>query len=37
MTVDEEYGQPVIAPNGDVYNGKCTPDKYSILKMDLGG
>jgi hypothetical protein len=27
-----EYGQPVIAPNGDVYTWKRTPDKYSILK-----
>ena len=28
----EQYGQPVIAPNGDVYTWKRTPDKYSILK-----
>lgn len=28
----EEYGQPVIAPNGDVYTWKRTPDTYSILK-----
>ncbi len=27
-----EYGEPVIAPNGDVYTWKRTPDKYSILK-----
>jgi hypothetical protein len=27
-----EYGQPVIAPNGDVYTWKRTPDTYSILK-----
>ena len=27
-----QYGQPVIAPNGDVYTWKRTPDKYSILK-----
>ena len=31
-TVIAEYGQPVIAPNGDVYTWKRTPDKYSILK-----
>ncbi len=30
--VKEEYGEPVIAPNGDVYAWKRTPDKYSILK-----
>jgi hypothetical protein len=28
----EEYGQPVIAPNGDVYTWKRTPTTYSILK-----
>ena len=28
----EEYGPPVISPNGDVYTWKRTPDKYSILK-----
>lgn len=27
-----EYGQPVVAPNGDVYTWKRTPDTYSILK-----
>lgn len=27
-----EYGNPVIAPNGDVYTWKRTPKKYSILK-----
>lgn len=32
VTVLEEYGSPVIAPNGDVYAWKRTPDKYSILK-----
>jgi hypothetical protein len=32
VTVDEEYGKPVIAPNGDVYTWKRTPDNYSILK-----
>ncbi len=31
-TVIAEYGRPVIAPNGDVYTWKRTPDKYSILK-----
>ncbi len=30
--VIEEYGQPVIAPNGDVYTWKRMPDTYSILK-----
>lgn len=32
VTVLEEYGAPVIAPNGDVYTWKRTPDKYSIVK-----
>jgi len=32
VTVLEGYGSPVIAPNGDVYTWKRTPDKYSILK-----
>jgi len=32
VTILEEYGMPVIAPNGDVYTWKRTPDKYSILK-----
>lgn len=27
-----EYGSPVVAPNGDVYTWKRTPDTYSILK-----
>jgi hypothetical protein len=27
-----EYGQPIVAPNGDVYTWKRTPDKYSIIK-----
>ena len=30
--VDEGYGQPVIATNGDVYTWKRTPDTYSIIK-----
>jgi len=29
--LDYEYGKPVIAPNGDVYTWKRTPDTYSIL------
>lgn len=28
----KEYGAPVIAPNGDVYTWRRTPDKFSILK-----
>lgn len=32
VTVVEEYGQPVIAPSGDVYTWKRTPTTYSILK-----
>ncbi len=27
-----EYGEPVIAPNGDVYTWKRTPTAYSIIK-----
>ncbi|MGA1826271.1 MAG: hypothetical protein ACMUIP_16565 [bacterium] len=30
--VQIEYGQPVVALNGDVYTWKRTTDKYSILK-----
>jgi hypothetical protein len=30
--LDYEYGKPVIAPNGDIYTWKRTPDAYSILK-----
>lgn len=26
------HGQPIVAPNGDVYTWKRTPDKYSIVK-----
>ena len=33
----EEYGQPVIAPNGDVYTWKRTPDNLLYSQMDLGG
>lgn len=32
ITVIEEYGTPEVAPNGDVYTAKRTPDKYSIIK-----
>jgi hypothetical protein len=32
VNVNEEYGQPVIAPNGDVYTWKRTPTNYTILK-----
>jgi hypothetical protein len=32
LTVVAEYGQPVIAPNGDIYVSKISPDNYSILK-----
>jgi hypothetical protein len=28
----EGYGSPVVAPNGDVYTWKRTPDKYYIIK-----
>jgi hypothetical protein len=27
-----EYGDPIVAPNGDIYTWKRTPDKYSIIK-----
>jgi len=30
--VIEEYGDPLVAPNGDVYTWKRTPATYSILK-----
>lgn len=30
--VIEEYGQPVVAPTGDIYTWKRTPEKYSIIK-----
>lgn len=30
--VIEEFGEPVVAPNGDVYTWKRTPTTYSILK-----
>ncbi len=32
VTVDEEYGEPVITPTGDVYTWKRTPARYTILK-----
>ncbi len=30
--VVSEFGQPIIAPNGDIYTWERTPDSYSILK-----
>lgn len=42
--VIEEYGFALVAPNGDVYTWKRTPDSYSIIKWtwqddpkDVGG
>lgn len=32
LIIHEEYGEPVIGPNGDVYTWKRTPDNYSIIK-----
>ncbi|MDH7556959.1 MAG: hypothetical protein QHG94_08530, partial [Candidatus Methanosuratincola sp.] len=32
ISVFEEYGSPVVAPNGDVYTWKRTPDRYYIIK-----
>ncbi len=32
IKVIEGYGSPVVAPNGDVYTWKRTPDKYYIIK-----
>ena len=32
VRIDEDYGVPVFAPNGDVYTWKRTPGAYSILK-----
>ncbi|MBM4137856.1 MAG: hypothetical protein FJ241_13665 [Nitrospira sp.] len=32
IKVIEEYGSPVIAPNGDVYTWKRTPEKFYIIK-----
>lgn len=32
IKVLEEYGSPVVAPNGDVYTWKRTADKYYIIK-----
>lgn len=32
VTVEEEYGEPIIGPNGDIYCWKRTPETYSILK-----
>ena len=28
----EQYGEPVVAPNGDIYTWKRTKDTYSIIK-----
>ena len=30
--VHSEYGEPVVAPNGDIYTWNYTPDAYKILK-----
>ena len=35
--VIEEYGPPVVSPNGDVYAWKRTPDTYSIVKWTWQG
>ena len=35
--VKEEYGPPVVSPNGDVYAWKRTPDTYSIVKWTWQG
>ena len=32
IKVIEEYGPPVVSPNGDIYAWKRTPDTYSIVK-----
>jgi len=32
IKVIEEYGTPVVAPNGDVYTWKRTPERYYIIK-----
>ena len=32
IELKEKYGKPLIAPYGDVYTWKYTPDKYSIIK-----
>ena len=32
VRIDEDYGEPVFAQNGDVYTWKRTPQAYSILK-----
>jgi hypothetical protein len=34
VEVEEEYGPPVIGPDGSVYCWKRTPDTYSILKWE---
>ena len=30
--IHEQYGEPVFAPNGDLYTWKRTPEHYSIVK-----
>lgn len=30
----EQYGAPVIAPNGDIYTWKRTPETYNILRWE---
>jgi len=37
IEVKEEYGPPVVSPNGDVYTWKRTPDTYSIIKWTWQG
>lgn len=37
IKVIEEYGPPVVSPNGDVYAWKRTPDTYSIVKWTWQG
>ena len=37
IDVKEEYGPPVVSPNGDVYAWKRTPDTYSIVKWTWQG
>jgi len=37
IKVIEEYGPPVVSPNGDIYAWKRTPDTYSIVKWTWQG
>ena len=32
IDIEVEYGEPVVAPNGDIYTWKKTPSKYKIVK-----